>query len=219
MRTCVINQCNGMAAGYSKLCEKHKRNQRRHGDPEQIGVTVSELKLYFERAQRRVLKNAENETWAILKDRWEKLIAIADQKQQIYKSGKSANKDEINALSEITKLRDTDPQKIIETYIAMYLLMMEQPRRFISDNAFLFQLARRIRGLTDINAGQYWDNEKKQTKRVYRDVSPRVLRTLGNYLIETFGAAGLVVAKLEAEEINRIHEEKARLDEALGLLK
>lgn len=219
MRTCVINQCNEMAAGYSKLCEKHKRSQRRHGDPEQTGVTVSELKPYFERVQKRVLKNAGNETWAILKDRWEKLVAIADQKQQTYKSGKSANKDEINALSEITKLRDTDPQKIIETYIAMYLLMMEQPRRFISDNAFLFQLARRIRGLTDINAGQYWDNEKKQTKRVYRDVSPRVLRTLGNYLIETFGAAGLVIAKLEAEEVNRIHEEKAKLDKALGLLK
>jgi hypothetical protein len=218
MKTCAINQCDEMTTGYSKFCAKHKRTQRRHGDPEQSGVTVAELKPYLVRVQRRVLKNAENEAWGLLADRWEKLVAIAIDKQQIYKSGKPANKDDFHAFNEITKLSDIEPQKIIEVYIAMYLLMMEKPKRFQSDNAFLFQLARRIRGLTDVNAGQYWDNEKKQSKRVYRDLPPRVLKTFGNHLVETFGAAGLVVARLEADEINLIHQEQVKLENAFRAL-
>lgn len=218
MKICGIPSCSESASGYSKFCERHKRNQRRHGDPEQSGVTSLELKSYISRVDKRILKNANNETWGLLTQRWQSLLDTASEKRLSYSNGKPTNKTEITAFNEIEKLKDIDPVSIIKTYIAMYLLMSEHPRRFKSDNAFLFQLARRIRGLTDTNAGQYWDNVNKRTKRVYRDISPRILKLLGSYLVETFGAAGLVVARLEADEINKLQEQKANLEEALRSL-
>lgn len=219
MKTCVIPNCSENTAGYSKLCEKHKRTQRRHGDPEQEGITVADIKPYISRVMHRIEKNADNPTWSLLAQRWNKLIEVALDKQESYSSGKPTNRIELQAFNEIAKLKFTEPKRIMEVYIAMYLLASEQPRRFKSDQTFLFQLARRIRTLTDSNAGQYWDNETKKAKRVYRDISPRVLKLLGELLVETFGAAGLFIAKLEAEEARKLQQDKADLEAALRSLK
>jgi hypothetical protein len=64
---------------------------------------------------------------------------------------------------------------------------MEQPRTFKSDQAFNYQLARRVRSLSNVNAGEYWDNNTKKTKRVYRDIPPKTLSVLAEYLKDIFG--------------------------------
>ena len=54
-----------------------------------------------------------------------------------------------------------------------------EPRRFRSDQAFWVQLARRVRGLTDVNFGERWDNARGKVRRCYRELTPRANITLG----------------------------------------
>ena len=63
-----------------------------------------------------------------------------------------------------------------------------EPRRFRSDQAFWVQLARRARGLTDVNFGERWDNVRGKVQRCYRELTPR-----GRYLGRGWrGHSGLV---------------------------
>jgi hypothetical protein len=91
----------------------------------------------------------------------------------------------------------------------------EQPRRFRSDRAFDFQLARRVRALADANAGTYYDKETGKVKRVYRDVLPGTLEHLAAPLKEAFGVAGLRLAQLEEGERKRAANERQDLMAAL----
>ena len=109
-------------------------------------------------------------------------------------------------------------EALVETALAMFLMQEEQPRRFKSDAAFDAQLARRARALTDTNAGTYWDDKTKRTKRVYRDVTPRTLAVIAEYLKAAFGVAGLYVARLERKEQDRNKNEQAALTSALEAL-
>lgn len=182
-------------------------------------MTVAELSPYISRVRTRVIKNAENPTWSILKERWEKVLVAAERRLESINQGITHNRYERLALSELIKLKPVPPERIMETALALYLLASDQPRRFQSDHAFDFQLVRRVRTLTDSNAGQYWDNTNKKSKRVYRDIAPKTMRLLAAYLKETFALAGLVVANLETEEIQRAEAEREQLKNALGTLK
>ena len=56
-RACSVNRCGKQTSGFSTHCELHKRTLRRHGHPEQKGVTVFELKPYRDRIAARRAKN------------------------------------------------------------------------------------------------------------------------------------------------------------------
>jgi hypothetical protein len=197
------------------LCERHKRIKRRHGHPEQQGITVAFLSPYRQRVKARMVKNADNPAWGILRQRWERVLGMTQGKGQ-----SPTARHHREAMSELDKLgKDVDAAVICEVALAMYLLQDDQPRRFKSDTAFDFQLVRRVRGLTDANAGEYWDQKKQRTKRVYRDLPPRTVLTLADYFKATFGVAGLYVARLEQEEMDRELMDKVSLQDALESLK
>jgi hypothetical protein len=67
----------------------------------------------------------------------------------------------------------------------MFIFQEQQPRRFSSDAAFDFQLVRRVLRLAPANAGTYWDHKESRSRKVYRDVPPRVIRTLAVPLKES----------------------------------
>ena len=67
-----------------------------------------------------------------------------------------------------------------------------EPARFRSDKAFWLQLARRVRGLTDMNYGEGWDNTRQRVRRSYRELTPRASLLLGQWLAETLGVAGQI---------------------------
>jgi hypothetical protein len=92
------------------------------------------------------------------------------------------------------------------------------PRRFVSDEAFRFQLARRLRGLTDVNAGEWFNYKTGKTKRAYRDLSPRATAILGNLLVHCFGLPGVMLAKKEADDLAKVREHTAELGEAVRAL-
>ena len=220
IKPCSVPQCHQQTAGYSTLCERHKRAQRRHGHPEQVGVTVNELAPYRRRVVSRMKKNSGSDAWNILRQRWDKIMESARQTEAVYRSGTAHVTYDRQALLELFKIgNNVEVNALIETTLAIYLMQLEQPHRFKTDTAFDMQLARRVRGLTDTNAGTYWDNKTKKTKRVYKDIPPRTLMALAEHIKTSFGVAGVYVAKLEQQEAEQQNNERAALAAALEGLK
>jgi hypothetical protein len=66
-----------------------------------------------------------------------------------------------------------------------------------------------------VNAGTYWDHTEKRSKRVYRDIPPRVVKAIAQPLKEALGGAGVMLASKEREEAQRVIDERQRLAGAL----
>jgi hypothetical protein len=201
MKVCRLPGCGLGTSGYSTFCASHKRTQRRHGHPAQSGVTVYELRPLYQRVKARMKKNADNPTWAILESRWEALVGIAKGELARYQAGAAMSTHEVEAWANIEQVgvavTSTD---VIETVLALYLLQEEHPHRFKSDEAFSGQLVRRFRTLAPSNSGEHYDHKSGKNRKVYRDAKPRTIAILAGLLQETFGAAGLTVARLEQRE-------------------
>ena len=219
-RQCAVSACQTPATGFSTLCERHKRNQRRHGDPQQEGVTVHELNPYRLRVVARQAKNPDSPAWPLLAERWEALVKSASGTVSASLKGMAQVSFVVKAAEQV-QLIDTavQPKEVIETVLAMFLLREGRPGRFRSDKAFSFELARRVRGLTDSNAGTYWDAQSGKIKRVYRDLTPRAMEVLAGQLAGAFGGVGLFMAGLERAEVEQAQTERRNLSKALGELK
>ena len=61
-KRCAALHCAEPVAGYSTLCESHKRTLRRHGHALQKGITVLELKPFQDRIAARRSKNPDTTT-------------------------------------------------------------------------------------------------------------------------------------------------------------
>ncbi len=218
-RPCSVFQCPETAAGFGALCNRHKAIRRRHGHPEQTGISVQELAPYRQRVRLRMEKNQGNPAWSILAQRWGVVIDAAKAQEAEALRGRPFVTHEREASQELVKLaREVPVETLTETVLALFLMQEEQPRRFQSDAAFDAQLARRARALTDTNAGTYWDDKAKRTKRVYRDVAPRTLAVIAEHIKAAFGVAGLYVARLEQRESEQTKNQQAALVEALESL-
>jgi hypothetical protein len=109
-----------------------------------------------------------------------------------------------------------EPEEVIQTALAMYLLQDQEPRRIKSDAAFLTQMVRRVRGLTSLNAGSWTDSKTGRTKTAYRELSPKAVECMGKKLAGAFGVAGLALAELERKDHHRKQQETADYHRSLG---
>lgn len=107
---------------------------------------------------------------------------------------------------------------MVQTALAMFLLLRYHPHRFKSDRAFRHQLVRRIRGLVATNAGMYWDPKTRRTKRTYRDLPMRAVMLMADELVAAFGGPGLHLADLEKHREDALRDEQRKLADALGSL-
>ncbi|RYZ13875.1 MAG: hypothetical protein EOO70_08195 [Myxococcaceae bacterium] len=216
MTKCRTPNCNREPHGFSTHCQTHKQTLRRHGAPTQQGITIHELKPYVVLVEARKTKNADSEAWGILAARWGVVLDYAKAELQRYSEGRPGVRCERLAAHHLVTIgRDVEPWVVVRTCLAMYLMQDQRPRRFTSEAAFDYQLVRRVRGLTESNAGSYWDHETQKTKRVYRDIPPRVTQAIAQHLKVAFGAPGMVLAKKEREDIVRASDERKRLLSAM----
>lgn len=214
--TCAAPGCPEGTSGYSTLCRQHKQAQRRHGSPTQRGVTSQELRPYVSLVDARKVKNPNSDAWSILQGRWGVVVDAARATLQRYAEGQASQRTAIQASHHIRNLADNvNPWEVISTAIAMFILQDQHPRRFTSDTAFDFQLVRRVLRLAPTNAGTYWDSKENRSRKVYRDVPPRVIRTLALPLKEAFGAPGLMLAAKEREDSAKASDVRKRLTAAL----
>ena len=216
---CVTPGCHETTAGYSTLCDLHKQVQRRHGHATQQGVTVHALKPYGARVAARRAKNKDSNAWSLLAQRWGIVVEHSRKTLAEYATGKADFRHSVQAAEQVRNLADSVPaEAIVQTALAMYLYRDDQPRRFKSDRAFDFQLVRRVRGLSTLNAGSYWDGKSSRNRRVYRDLPPRTAVTLAEALKEAFGLAGVMLAGKERQEAALAKQDHQRLAKALDAL-
>jgi len=222
MRYCTVPGCSRPLTRHSRFrnhCEIHHSRQRRHGHPEQRGILVSDLTYYKKLVRSRIAKNKTSDLWTQLADRWRLLTDQCQARMDSWNSGKAQSTTEVRAAYELLKVgQHVELRPILETVLALYLLQDADPRRFRSDEAFLFQLVRRIRGLTHVNAGEYHDHISGKTKRVYRDLPPRVVRSIGHLLAHVFGLAGVYFAQLERKDEEADRKAKETYAQALVAL-
>ena len=215
-KRCTALHCAEPVSGYSTLCESHKRTLRRHGHAQQIGITVHELKPFQDRISARRAKNPANPTWELLRGRWEALTTHAKATLDTYAKGSPAISYERQTAEQLGTLRGTVPvDVVIDTNLAMFLMWEQCPNRFMSDKAFNFQLARRVRGLAEANTGSHYSAKEGRIKRTYRDTPPRVLDCLAESLKVAFGVAGMRLAELEKKDAEGLKAEKQQLNDAL----
>jgi hypothetical protein len=213
-KRCAALHCAEPVAGYSTLCESHKRTLRRHGHALQKGITALELKPFQDRITARRAKNPANPTWGLLRGRWEALTAHAKATLDAY--GSPAISYERQTAEQLGVLRTTVPvDAVIDAALAMFLLWEQSPHRFMTDKAFNFQLARRVRGLAEANSGSHYSASEGRIKRTYKDTPPRVLDCLAESLKVAFGVAGMRLAELEKKDVEGLKAERQQLNDAL----
>lgn len=215
-KPCAASDCHDVISGFSSYCDRHKRAQRRHGHVHQTGITVPELTPFMARVKARREKNPASPAWEILETRWDAVVASAEKTLKGHVAGRAGSRYDVLAADHIRRLgAQVEPRAVIDTALAMFVMREIRPQRFKSDKAFDFQLARRVRALTDSNAGTYFDHETGKTKRVYRDIVPATLERVALPLKEAFGVAGMQLAALDERDRKKKDNDKLRLVAAL----
>lgn len=208
--------CHKPTTRWGTLCSTHRNRQRRHGHPNQTGVTKAELKPYVEIVKKRKARNQNSLLWVTLQSRWEQLIDNARLTLKDYLNGKAMSRHIVKTSKELVNLHETaEFDEISQTALAMFILQRQQQTRYRDQNSFLHQLTRRLRGLSDINAGTWFDHSTGKVKRVYRDLPARTSQQFGQAIIDVFGLAGAILAKKEIEEATAKHLEKQAIINAI----
>lgn len=216
MHQCRIPGCTAQASRWGTLCSTHKSRQRRHGHPSQEGVTKAELAPYFAIVRQRKANNSDSPLWGRIEARWAALVGHCRRVVETYLSGKPMNRHERQACQEVVKLAEhVEASEVVETALALYLMHEQAPHRFQSDDAFRHQLSRRLRALADVNAGTWFDHRTNKVKRVYRDPPAATALVMGAMLAETFGVAGLLLARREEEDAEKRRRENEELAQAV----
>lgn len=204
---------------YSPLCPYHRSIQTRHGHPDQSGVTVHELKPYRQMVANRRKANPDSSAWRTLEGRWDRIVAHAQTTLDAWEAGRPGNRHAVQAADHVRTLAGTvPPSAVVETALAMVLMLRQRPHRFRSDKAFDHQLVRRVRGLSRVNAGSYWNDKTKKVCRVYRDLPPRTTQALASHLKAAFGVAGMHLSELEARSVDAGREEARQLQQAFAAM-
>lgn len=217
IRTCRVRHCNEPASSqFSPHCRRHKSTLRRHGDPEQRGVTLTELKPFLARVRARIAKNDDSPLWTHLENLWRDIVS--DARQEVTRP--VGNRYQRSAANELLNVdADSSPMEIIVTTLAMHVFWHDRPNRFRSDSAFWLQLARRVRALTSRHCGLRYDHETGRDKRIYREMTPKAGAIIGQKLSSTFGAVGFQFAALDKRDREEADKAKDAIANAIRELR
>jgi len=216
IRPCRVLGCGAHTTRYGIFCPTHKSNLRRHGHAEQTAVTKVELAPFVALVRKRIEKNAENPTWAHSEARWQTVLDHARSIIAEAKRGVPGNRYERTAASEVVVLGEVvTPRAIIQTVFAMYLLQEHDPRRLRSDEAFRAQLIRRLRGLTEANVDEWEGGAGGRAKHVQRDIPPRAVLIMAQWVGEALGGVGVHLSRLERRDREAQAASAAGLAEAM----
>ena len=75
-RQCKAPGCTTLTTAYGSYCSTHKTRKRRHGAPDQRGITKADLKPYLLQVQARIAKKPDLAIWA--DQRWAGLVSFAE---------------------------------------------------------------------------------------------------------------------------------------------
>ena len=219
MNTCRAPGCGARTTRYGQFCSAHKSAKRRHGHPEQKAVTVTQLRPYLKLVRARIKRNESNPVWTLFEDRWRAVVQHAEGILEIYFSGEAGQGHKVRAAVELKKLADdVPPRAILETVCALFVMQELDPRRFRSDDAFRAQLVRRVRSLTDVNAGEWTDRSTGRRKRAYRELPPKSWMIMSSWIVQAYGRIAIHLSKLEQQDASRHQQQQQSLFEAIAAI-
>jgi hypothetical protein len=147
------------------------------------------------------------------------MVEEATQTVGRYRAGEVSVRHQVQAANQVLVLAGGgDPMQIVATTMAMFLMQEFEPRAFVSDAGFDFQLVRRVRSLAPMNSGSYWSQRAQRATKVYRDIAPRTVEALAWNLRHAFGGAGIQLAGIIRTQAARKEDEQARLAQAIESL-
>lgn len=191
---CIVPRCGHPSSGRSNKCNAHRLTLRRHGHPGQVGIKVTEYAPYRAAIRKLWDTNEGNPFWNVMEARWQGSRAIAEATLARATTGAAYNRHEQRAAEELLKLARNVPFQVIAcTAMAIYVFQADRPHRFRDDQAFAFQLVRKVRALDDLAVYCVWNHKRKRMHRAYRDLPPGAVRILAGYLSASFGEAGLLL--------------------------
>lgn len=214
MTTCQALACTKTAGAFSPLCSTHRNRLRKQGHEGQRGITKSQLETSLKMVRDRRMKNPDSPVWPTLVTRWQRLGDDSRGVVNTYDAGLPMIIHKKLAADEVIRLTTmADPQRVIDTALAMFMLWEMTPRLFLSDRAFRTQLVRRVLRVSAANAVTYTGSDRP--KKAYRDILPKTVEVLSQGLIEAFGATGVTLARLEKKEAQEMMDEKKLLEDGL----
>jgi hypothetical protein len=164
-------------------------------------MMLAELTAVLNRIPDSIAMNPKSPAWDQLEARWLAVVEHAKGVVAAFHSGKAGVRYVRKAAEEVIKVAEAaTPRDVVETVLAIFVMQELDPRRFRSDLGFRFQLVRRLRALADVNAGQRWDHKSDKVRRVYRQVTPRAVATIGQWLADALGGAGVQLGGLEVRD-------------------
>jgi len=214
MNVCRVPGCNrSRRSPRSTMCEAHRQRWRRHGDPKQATINQKELKPYIRYAEKLIRRNTSGKIEEALSRL--KVILEASSKDTVadfYERGRAMRVFDVKASNEILRvLASTDVTKPAVVIAAMFLLSLDQPHRFVSDRGFIFQLVRAFRSLSAVNVGSYYNHKTGKVHRAYKDMSPKVVETIGDVLVEHYNSWA-------ARVVGRYRDERSQMEQTKKLL-
>ncbi|WP_406853795.1 hypothetical protein ABEG18_14635 [Alsobacter sp. KACC 23698] len=177
------------------------------------------LKPYVKRVEERIEKNQDKIIWSAVEARWLANVENAKRIWGDFYAGKAGSGWEREAAASVLKLADNvQPMTVVKTVLALYLLERDNPHFFQDDRALRFQITRRVRGLTKLNAGSYWDAKANGNRLVYKDLHPKAAEFFAQWIVQTLGPVGVHLQHLEDREVEIKRRAEADFREALSEL-
>ena len=216
---CHAPNCTRKTSRFGHYCPTHKTALRRHGHALQKGITKEDLRPYLRLVEARIAKNPQSTVWSTCEARWQAIVEHATSVLKRTASGSPGRRSEHMAAVQVVRVADNvEAATVVKTVLAAYLMLDHEPRRFLSDDAFRRQLTRRLLRLTEVNAGEWFNETTGRMQRAYRELPPDAADIIAAWLSDSLGAAGLHLAKLEREDAERRQRGKAEFGAALAEL-
>jgi len=218
---CIIPSCGQPKSGRSNKCNAHKLAHRRHGHPLQTSIKVTEFGPYRDAIRRLWEANEEASLWQVMHARWGRCIDHAKALTAQRDRGAAYVRHAVRAADALLALNGNVAfQEVASTALALYVYAADRPQRFRDDHALRFQLVRKVRALDELAVGKTWNHKTRAMHRVYRDMPPRAVRVLADYLGAVFAEAGLLLrdhAKARPKPQLEVTEAKLMADSVKAL--
>ena len=213
-RLCSASECQKPAAPKSRYCGGHRISDWRNGDPHQRAVTIQQVAPFVCHTAEAITSRPDaGQLWRVLEERWSTYYEsaqsvafrgiVSDPEMVGSITTRKARPFEVEAAKAIHKTvvfgrSVPKPREIITNVLALILMREVEPERFVTDRAFLFQVARRFLCLNKANATLTGAGNGSTE---YKPLKAKAMEHLGEYLLKALGAAGQSLVAAIKEDI------------------
>lgn len=194
------------------MCLWHQMRNRRFGDPSLTGcLKRSELKPYLIEVRRLCARGHEERTEHVFSGIQQRLRELAESTLAERLNAAAQGREWFRrAEEEIVRVTaDANPVEAAHLIGALFLMRERVPRRWPTERAFRFDVVRAWRKLAGISYGSAWDHRLGKMRRMYRELRPRVVETVAEWLVTAYAP---LVARLRAAARADVEEPKTFSD-------